>query len=168
MKVSEVSQSIVGRRVKGVFTAAPVTGVIDKIQETEYTIEVHIVLDKPIQWGDDQYTSYWSTARKEDGFGNLEHTELLPDFSCLEDYKPKNEHFTSQEEIDMLTEKLGLDKMSNEELQQTRDEVVRFFHYRILDAIKAEDSNKRWDLSQSMMSVTAVIDYCKVNKGMEV
>ena len=57
MKVSEVNQSIIGRKVKGIFTALAVTGVIDEVKETEYTVEVHIQLDKPVQWGNDEFTS---------------------------------------------------------------------------------------------------------------
>ena len=57
MKVSEVNQSIIGRKVKGIFTALAVTGVIDEVKETEYTVEVHIQLDKPVQLGNDEFTS---------------------------------------------------------------------------------------------------------------
>lgn len=168
MKIEEVNQSIIGRRVKGIFTAAQVTGTIDKVTETEYTVEVHIVLDKPIWWGDDEYTSYWSTARKSDGWGNLQHTEFIdnPDgLEWLKDYQPKDEHFTSFEEIAMISEKLGLAGLDNEQIQEKRNQVVMFYH----NLKKAEtDRNKVWDLSIAMMSVTAAIDYIKSKRGMEV
>ena len=77
MRIEDVNQSIIGRRVKGIFTGDRVTGTIDKVTETEYTVEVHIVLDKTVWWGDDEYTSYWSVARKCDGWGNLQHTEFI-------------------------------------------------------------------------------------------
>lgn len=77
MKASEVNPSIIGQRVKGVFTAMAVTGTITEISEDEYTVSVHIALDKPVQWGDDEYTDYWSSARKCDGWGNLQHTEFI-------------------------------------------------------------------------------------------
>ncbi len=165
MKASEVNQSIIGRKVKGIFTALEVTGVIDEVKETEYTVEVHILLDKPVQWGDDEYTSYWSTARKSDGWGNLEHTALLEDLSWLKDYQPKDKHFTSFEEIDMISEKLGLAGLSNDKLQEKRNDVVRFYH-----ALKVNetDKDKVWSYTTAMMSVTAAIDYIKIQRGIEV
>ena len=165
MRIEEVSQSIIGRRVKGVFTAMAVTGVIDEIRETEFTVEVHIVLDKPVQWGDDEYTSYWSTARKYDGWGNLQHTELLEDISWLADYMPKDEHITSWPEYQMIAKKLHLYDSTREHVQEMRDEVVRFYHSLKL---KEQDSEKRWNLNTAMMSVTAVIDDFKWKMGMEV
>lgn len=165
MKIEQVNQSIIGRRVKGIFTGAQVTGTIDKVTETEYTVEVHIVLDSPVWWGDFEYTSYWSTARKCDGWGNLQHTEFIDDLGWLKDYQPKDEHFTSFEEIAMISEKLGLEGMSDEQVQEKRNEVVMFYH----NLKKNEaDREKAWNYSTAMMSVTAAIDYVKTQRGMEV
>ncbi len=77
MKVQEVNQSIIGRKVKGIFTAMAVTGTITEISEDEYSVSVCIELDKPVQWGDEEHKKYWSSARKSDGWGNLEHTEFI-------------------------------------------------------------------------------------------
>lgn len=168
MRVEEVNQSIVGRRVKGVFTAAQVTGTIDKIEETKYSVDVHIVLDKPVVWGDDEYTSYWSSARKCDGWGNLQHTEFIDDVDSLDwlkDYMPENEHFTSFKEIDMISEKLGLGELTDEQLSWKRNQVVLYY-----SNLKREepDKDKAWKMTTAMMSVTAAIDYIKSKRGMEV
>lgn len=168
MKIEEVSPSIIGRRVKGIFTAMAVTGTITEVSEDEYTVSVHIKLDKPVQWGDDKYTSYWSSSRKCDGWGNLQHTELIESLDWLADYKPQDEHFTSDEEMKMIAEKLNLATLTNAELQEKRNEVVRFYHKLVEDAIMAGDHEKRWNLSDGLMSVTAVIDHYKFNRGMEV
>ena len=165
MKIEQVNQSIIGRRVKGIFTGAQVTGTIDKVTETEYTVEVHIVLDSPVWWGDFEHTSYWSSARKFDGWGNLHHTEFIDDLGWLKDYQPKDEHFTSFEEIAMISEKLGLEGMSDEQVQEKRNEVVMFYH----NLKKNEaDREKSWNYSTAMMSVTTAIDYVKTQRGMEV
>ena len=168
MKIQEVNQSIIGRKVKGIFTAMAVTGTITEINEDEYTVSVKIALDKPVQWGDDEYTHYWSSARKCDGWGNLQHTEFIDSLDWLKDYQPKDKHFTSEEEIKMISEKLCLAGLTNEQLKDKRDEVVLFYDKLIEDAIMAGDHEKRWNLSDGLMSVTAVIDNFKYNRGMEV
>lgn len=90
MKTLDVNQSLVGRRVKGIFTGLQVTGTIVGIVEDlampwkpqseenkVCTKGVRIKLDKPIQWGPYEYEEYESTARVYDEFGNLHHTELI-------------------------------------------------------------------------------------------
>ena len=166
MKVSEVNQSIIGRRVKGVFTATQVTGVIDKISESEYSVEVHVLLDKPVQWGDDLYTHYWSSARKCDGWGNLQHTELLEkiDIDWLKSYKPKDEHITSWPEYKMIAKKLELYDATPEHVQSARNIAVATYH----ELKKKATDSERWDLTNAMMSVTAVIDDFKMKMGMAI
>ena len=68
--------------------------------------------------------------------------------------------------MDLIALNLGLADMSNEELQEKRNDVVRFYH--ALKVKNQEDRNKVWDLNESLMSVTAVIDHYKWNRGMEV
>lgn len=77
MKVSQVTESAIGKRVKGIFTGLEVTGIIEDIEHTEYNAAVKIKLDNPVQWGDDLYESYWSSGRKSDEFGNLHHTQFI-------------------------------------------------------------------------------------------
>ena len=90
MKTAEVNQSLVGRRVKGIFTGLQVTGTIVGIvedlsmpwkpQSDENKVcakGVRIKLDKPVNWGDYDYDEYESTARICDDWGNLSHTELI-------------------------------------------------------------------------------------------
>lgn len=85
MKTSEINPSIIGRRVKGIHSGFNVTGTITEIVEDEYSIGVKIKLDDPVfnvtgygvlrtEWYD---TEYESTARKFDGWGNLQHVEFI-------------------------------------------------------------------------------------------
>ena len=165
MRIQDVNPQIIGRRVKGVFTGADITGVIDRIADNDYTVEVHIVLDEPVRWGEDIYTSYWSWARKGDGWGNLSHTQFIDTLDWLKGYMPKDEQFTSDFEMEMIAKCLDLRKLSNEELQEKRNEVVRFYS----ELKKAEtDREKSWDYTTAMMSVTAVIDHFKYQRGMGV
>lgn len=110
MKTTEINESLVGRRVKGVFTGIEVTGTITGIVENyskshpkqvangspEYQVcskGVTIQLDKPVRWGDDFYTCYESTSRVSDEFGNLKYTELI-DKEC----SPIIKHFRNLKE----------------------------------------------------------------------
>ena len=70
----------------------------------------------------------------------------------LNSYRPKDDMFTSNEECELVIEKLGLSKLSLYGLCECRNAVVRFY------------SNKRHadcleDYMIPMMSVTAVIDH---------
>ncbi len=77
MKTTEITKDIIGKRVAGIFTAMSVTGTITEIWEDEYSKGVMIRLDHGVQWGEYTYTQYMSTARKSDGWGNLENTRLI-------------------------------------------------------------------------------------------
>lgn len=76
--------------------------------------------------------------------------------SFLESYMPKDRHFTSAEEIAKVSEELMLNSLKGmtEELRAVRNSVVKFYSDKMEDC----DSETRWNLSTSMMSVTAVID----------
>ena len=171
MKIEEVNQSIIGRRVKGVFTATQVTGTIDKVTESEYTVEVHIILDKPVSWGDDEYTSYWSTARKCDGWGNLQHTEFIDnpdDLKWLKDYKPKSALHTSYEEIEIIAKKLRLDELTRQNIQQKRLQVL-IFYSRLIDESQINGTtSENHDYNIALKSVMEAIDYIKSKRGMAV
>ena len=72
-------------------------------------------------------------------------------------YFPEDNMFTSQEEMDKIAEVFKLDNNKPEEWYRLlRNAVVEFYHVRI-------DSNFKY--MYSMQSVTAVIDYYKVQKG---
>lgn len=74
MKTSEVNEALVGRKVSGICQGSKFTGTVVAIVENKYTIGVRIKLDVPmVVWSGD-----YSTARKSDGWGNLQHTELVP------------------------------------------------------------------------------------------
>ena len=71
MKVTEVNQNLVGKKVSCVFTGLKTTGVVVAVIEDEYSKGVRIKFDKPVQWGDEFYKEFESTARKFDSWGNL-------------------------------------------------------------------------------------------------
>lgn len=175
MRIEEVNQSIIGRRVSCIENGTRVPGTITGISEDNYAVLVRIRFDKPLHcwsgdyniedWYEDEYDSW---ARKCDGWGNLQYTYFIDTLDWLNDYKPKNEHFTDKFEMQEIADNLGLESMTNEQIQKKRDEVVRFYHKLVENAIMAGDHEKRWDLSDGLMSVTAVIDHYKYNRGMEV
>ena len=90
MKTADINDTLKGKKVKGIFTGLEVTGTIigiveylsypwkPKSDENKICSKgVRIKLDKPVQWCDDFYTEYESTARVADEWGNLEYTELI-------------------------------------------------------------------------------------------
>lgn len=172
MRPQDVTPEIVGRRVSCIENGCRVTGTVIGISEDKYTINVRIRFDKPLHcWSGDYNIEEWdeqeydSWARKFDGWGNLQHTYFIDTLDWLKDYKPKDEHFTNEFEVKEITDSLGLENMTNEELQEKRNDVVRFYHDLKLNE---SDPDKRWDYSTAMMSVTAVIDSHKWNRGMEI
>lgn len=74
--------------------------------------------------------------------------------SELKGYEPKSRMFTSEDEIQMLNKHFGLEAMSVTELQNLRDMFVLLYR----DQIDMFSTN-------AMMSVTAVIDHFKWQKG---
>ena len=175
MKVSEINESIIGRKVSCIENGARVTGTITAISEDKYSVYVHVKFDEPLHcWsGDYNIEEWWETeykswARKFDGWGNLQHMYFVDTLDWLKDYYPKNKHFTDKFEMAEIADNLGLKKASREELQQTRDNVVEFFDKLIDDAIDRGDYEKKWFHTIALSSVTAVIDHYKWNAGMEV
>ena len=83
--------------------------------------------------------------------------------SDLRGYEPKDRHFTSNEEIQMLNEHFGLDKMSVLELQNLRDMFMLYYL-----SPGNQNENGAWFSTNAMMSVTAVIDHYKIQKGGEI
>ena len=77
MTTSDINNSLIGKRVKGIFTGMEVRGTITGTVDNQYSAGVEIQLDYSVVWGDYTYTNYQSTARKMDEFGNLKHTELI-------------------------------------------------------------------------------------------
>ena len=73
----------------------------------------------------------------------------------LKNYAPKNRHFTSEEEIELIKEKIGLAHyITTNDFNLLRNAVV-YFYSKMMD----NDMEHRWEISNSMMSVTAVIDH---------
>jgi hypothetical protein len=77
MEISNINNSMIGKKVNGIFTGMNVTGTIVSIVDEQYSVGVRIKLDKPVQWGDDLYTEYESTGRRCDGWGNIQYTEII-------------------------------------------------------------------------------------------
>lgn len=92
-------------------------------------------------------------------------------YEFLKNYKPANRMFTSEDEIDLISETLNLPELDAEERCRTRNEVVRYYD-ELMDAEVIYDENgeykcrtdKYWELINSMQSVTTVIDYYKYQK----
>jgi len=75
----------------------------------------------------------------------------------LKGYTPKNFHFTTEEEIEEISDALDLKEMSVEEMRTMRDMVVLYYDS-LRGGIPKEDD--RWfSYWNGMMSVTAIIDH---------
>ena len=175
MKLSEVNPGIVGRRVSCIENGTRVTGTIIGVSEDKYTINVKVKFDEPLhcwsgdfnieEWVEEEYESW---ARKSDGWGNLQYMYFIDNLDWLEDYRTKSSLFTDEFEIKEVSDNLGLEKKTDEQVQETRDNVVVFYSKLIKKAIEEGDQDKRWELSNALMSVTEVIDSHKWNRGMHV
>lgn len=77
MTTAEVNKSLIGKKVKCIFTGLETTGTIEQIVENKHSKGVEIKFDRPVVWGDYAYEKYESTARKFDEFGNLQFTEII-------------------------------------------------------------------------------------------
>lgn len=92
-------------------------------------------------------------------------------YEFLKNYKPVSRMFTSEDEIDLISETLNLPELGFEERCRTRNEVVRYYT-ELMDAEVIYDennqykgrTNKFWELLNSMNSVTTVIDFYKYQK----
>ena len=85
----------------------------------------------------------------------FETVELTSDMkNFLKGYSPKEEHFTSIEEIYLVEDNLNIDNYKDK-LVALRNSVVLFYDELIGDG---SDRNLTHAVMESMMSVTAVID----------
>ena len=85
----------------------------------------------------------------------FEMVELTSDMKTfLKGYSPKDEHFTSIEEIHLIEDNLNIDNYKDN-LRAIRNSVVLFYDELIGDG---SDRNLTYAFMESMMSVTAVID----------
>jgi hypothetical protein len=89
----------------------------------------------------------------------------------LNSYKPENRMFTSDDEIDLISETLNLPELDFDERTKIRNEVVRYYTELMENEIIYDENgeykgrtDKYWDLMLSMQSVTTVIDYYKYQK----
>lgn len=91
-------------------------------------------------------------------------TQEAQDF--LREYTPKNNMYTSKEEIELISNELGLEGMTTEDFQSLRNEVVGLYTELLDENIIVDDkgeyvgrTEKYWRLMNAMQSVTAVIDH---------
>ena len=78
----------------------------------------------------------------------------------LTSYCPKDDFFTSSEEIEIIRNNLELLGKTIDELRPIRNSVVKFYT-KLKDNelnIKGKHTDKFWKFHTAMMSVTAVID----------
>ncbi len=79
MKAKDVSEELIGKRCKCIFTGLMVTGTIEEIKVGEHTAEVRVRYDEPQCWGQEILYSGWSQGNKEDDSGSLQYVRLLPE-----------------------------------------------------------------------------------------
>ena len=84
----------------------------------------------------------------------------------LRNYTPKSNMFTSKEEIELISNELGLDDHTTEDFPLLRNEVVELYTELLDKNIIVDDkgeyvgrTEKYWSLLNAMQSVTAVIDH---------
>ena len=77
------NNKIIGRRCKCIFTGLLVTGVIEAVEENEYSVQmkVHVLTRTNGVMNFILMTGLF--GRKPDGFGSLKYLELLPDETSI-------------------------------------------------------------------------------------
>lgn len=83
-------------------------------------------------------------------------------------YIPDNKHYTTEGNANYIKRVLELAELNDFELQNMRDMAVMFFNNNMSDARCDEDWNAYERQMTLMMSVTAVIDSVKHNRGLAV
>ena len=86
----------------------------------------------------------------------------------LKDYTPANPHFTSDEEVQKITDTLHLKEMDILGLRNLRDFVVLYYENKELHDKDNADINVTMDNWRAMQSITAVIDHTIWELGGEV
>lgn len=79
MKTADVNKDLIGRRCECINLGMIITGVIEAVNDTQYTAEVKIRYDEPQQWGQEILYSGWSQGDKEGESGSLQYVRLLPE-----------------------------------------------------------------------------------------
>ena len=77
MKVEEVKKTLVGKRCKAILFSNLEPGVITQIEDNSQEVRVHVEFDEPVTWGNGYFRRCTNFARKEDGFGSLQHLILI-------------------------------------------------------------------------------------------
>lgn len=80
----------------------------------------------------------------------------------LENYTPEDKHFTTFDEIDVVTTTLNLKQMNRCDIQNMRDMVVMYYS-RLIENARVNDPDKFDFYNNAMMSITSIIDYFKLN-----
>lgn len=79
MKTTEVNKELISQKCECISFGTMVTGVIEDIAVTKYTVEVKVRYDQPQRWGDETLLSGWACGDKGDESGSLEYLRLLPE-----------------------------------------------------------------------------------------
>ena len=79
MKNTEINKDLIGRRCEYDYASRRITGVITRVHETRYSVEVKIRYDKPQRRGDDIDTNGWVIGYKVAKNDALAHLRLLPE-----------------------------------------------------------------------------------------
>jgi len=77
MKISDVNEALIGKRVKAIWTGMMVTGRVTGMSEDEHCICVYYDMERPHVWGNDTWTNHHAHARKYDEFGSLKYMEVI-------------------------------------------------------------------------------------------
>lgn len=84
----------------------------------------------------------------------------------LMNYQPTDEHFTSNDEINMIGRFFNLININPEDRKEIRNNVVKFYDHLMDNEIMYDENGKYngrtdqyWKYSTAMMSVTTAIDY---------
>ncbi len=82
----------------------------------------------------------------------------------LANYRPADEHFTSNKELEQVVKALNLKGMIAEQLRETRNAVVKLYDEKLdAELVDGKRTENFWRVMSAMQSVTAVIDSVMYN-----
>jgi len=76
MKITDLNNNLINKKVSIVVTATRVNGTILQIENDEHTKGI-VVEHEPVNWGKHTFTTTRIWGRKSDGWGSIIHAKLL-------------------------------------------------------------------------------------------
>lgn len=76
MKITDIKDNLINKKVSIVVTGQRVTGTIKSIENDEHSKGM-VVEHEPVHWGKDTFTNTRVWARKSDGWGSIINAKLL-------------------------------------------------------------------------------------------